>query len=1712
MPSTFNPRLEATRRVLNRTPAFGMLEIADATGKIVNRATGESYDNIQDAVGALSAYKMVDFRRIGADSFSMGQSIGAASTQSELLALNSYLRSASQTDLRDRGLGHLFGQQLDAVYAQYNWGGNAESLKLLTDPTSPHQIKYPGFTAITDEGLMKVSHLISGTETPLSLEQQSVLKSLANVPTFRKEFIQDFFNNVSQGADDKIAGQLGKLGKRSSRILAPREVGFDATEITNSLSRFRTTTGAPGQFEYVYDHVDLLLRKAAGDVMTPAEDVLLASTGGIIRDELFLSSGEAFEQVSGYAGLSHPLTDVDPLDLASELKQDLAAALDHRNATDPSMSIYDALKEIVDPKNLIQNGNEKERMYGELVSNLADDISPANDGSLWVMQGPFQELLNQKRNTLNGLKGALGLSAPGTISSDQLKQVSELEGEIEKIEEVIKNHSLSQNPFTAGTASGSFKGEAGIKTLDDIVNSIRPGSSYSGKNKKLGKSITDQIKDIKAIIGSASPDDMIQLSEELNNLERLQAGAQFLEQFMVVSPSSNLKGEMGSGLGRFMTMNISTKHTNDVFVEPMGLLTDPDYYSPQVRQSIQQNLERTNASIDAFLKTGEVPEEVLKSIQYEARELGLVDKAGTRFDVPRIGRSNLEETLLDPATRGLAKRNRSEMEDIITALESNQDARKIPALVNRVRDHYARNAFRIDKGAVNLALPFDRRYDIRTYESALEAIPGVGAGGLDIQSVKLKSGQVAHIPFVQASYKGDQMMVSGIVASQFKGALSGFDLDDKGVNSLRTFVDGNGRTRIAQVTRRDPKGIEELFAIRPNLKHRETLQTIVGSHEEALGYFSNLADEERQNLINQGVSPAVIDGVFSDAKRFLKKKNGTFAQKTTRGVRDFDSEDELFAIEQMVINAAKSAVGPIPEMSDESLGLMAAAGAASHRSRGAIEQITGMTMQRARNLTSEQGAPYGIRNFVEIFSDPLQTDEVKNEALRLVNGKLPTGQRLTVDQLGPFMSGDLLLPGVTSQRALEIGGIAIQELNTSSVMKAAMEQKIRNTIGVSSNRGAFVAGSLNMVQETLKDESILRQFGSLIPAAEQRYGVGTIPPSNVVDMIKQLSGGNQLRPLNDVLGSIESPEEQQIIRSAYESIASVINRRGTMSRYGGRATADNLSEFEVGDVLEAAIEQGGKHVGWTRGAAIAAGKAQGELPAYDPIAYGKRLNIGADRVADQAAVVSGLEDFLKDSRLSGVPISERLKVYKEIKRLKTSTPLEYEEAMTLKPGTPAYERFAKTALATDDALKQEAINQSQDVIANRLAYRLQRPVAVAEYRDISRAFLKSPEISSLFGEMQNIDLSLGGATMSDAVKAQRDTVKAEISMRMAQSLRAIRDNYSPSSGNVLDIVDTLESEMTSMYGERGRSIFGNLGEAGAEDTMMDIFRLAQERRRLSSQAFDTKHFDFVQQLYRDHQGSGIASLLNIDSKQAAEFVAFHRTNPGERVDGSLLNFMEMVSASASDRQSMRQRVEESVNEAFGHYYKLNRLSEIENRAGSITASDVFTGPVTDTVAKLKDELGEAVSAMSSTPGSIAKSPYKRVMQSFNHGELGKLLESKNVRRSGVAAIALIGASFLYQRNKKKDLTQGDVAGPPLLPGGSAYDDRPPTRDIALQSAQVQSQGYGMQYQINTTGSMGDLNNLRSLLGGVVDGPINSTMYNGMPSLGKDPYSDIASNF
>ena len=864
MSSSINNRLEAIRRVSSRTPAYSILNIV-AIDNIKNRVTGETYGSFEEAVQALEQYSLVDYRRIGSEAFSMGRSTGAGALESELLAINQYLNDpTSQAALRARGLGHLHGQKLDLAYMQFNFGGRAQTLLSLMDPNSPFG-KFSGTVAATDEGLMRTSYMLPGAESSLTAIEQSTLKSLAGVPAFTPKFIKELFSSISEadslpdGSDEKtkalskISGALGKLGKRQTRNISPRDVSIDSLDLQNVLSSMRPSGGGAGELAYTYDHVDLLLRKAAGDTtISSLDDLILASSGGYYKPGTFMAADEAMEQVLAYAGITHPmqeLTDTmsDPFNFAGRLQEDLKEAIKFRDASgDPAMSMHKALKEIVS-----RRGSSENRLYVGLVDGLADQITPANDGALWLMEGPLQKVVQEKRSQLIALQTSL---ETGSISEESVKQLKELSGEIEMFEEIIKNHSKSSNSFTAAFGEGSFKAKASVKFIDDIISSIRPGYTYSGSDPRRGAKITDVILDLESRLtsGPLSPEE----ENDLRIAKRLQEAGQQLEKYFIVSAKEGLKRELGSEAGMFISMNIAKTHEGIVYTDPMDLLVNPQAMNPEMQRATQASLDEAARLTDEFFKTGQVPEEVLSSLEYQGKQLGLIDSRGQRLRTPKISGTNLSEELLTPAARALQLRNRQQVQQILDLMAQNPDPRSIPQLVDMVRDHYAKTAFRTKDGIINTAVPFTVRKDIRTYESEGKVIPGVFKDGTDIRKVKLKNGQVVDIPLVQASYDGEGMMVTGVNASLYKGQLSGFDLDDTAIGSLQTYTDEKGRTRIMQKITRDPKGLQEEFFVSPTIRHAESLQAIVGTGQSRISRAvlkgvssATISDSLRQRMI-----------------------------------------------------------------------------------------------------------------------------------------------------------------------------------------------------------------------------------------------------------------------------------------------------------------------------------------------------------------------------------------------------------------------------------------------------------------------------------------------------------------------------------------------------------------------------------------------------------------------------------------------------------------------------------------------------------------------------------------------------------------------------------------------------------------------------------------------------------------------------------------------
>jgi hypothetical protein len=228
----------------------------------------------------------------------------------------------------------------------------------------------------------------------------------------------------------------------------------------------------------------------------------------------------------------------------------------------------------------------------------------------------------------------------------------------------------------------------------------------------------------------------------------------------------------------------------------------------------------------------------------------------------------------------------------------------------------------------------------------------------------------------------------------------------------------------------------------------------------------------------------------------------------------------------------------------------------------------------------------------------------------------------------------------------------------------------------------------------------------------------------------------------------------------------------------------------------------------------------------------------------------------------------------------------------------------------------------------------------------------------------------------------------------------------------------------------------------------------------------------------------------------------------------LIDFMRLRSGQVSLASENAAEVSQAVAEVFAGIESedfLREIGEIGDASpgtnASITSRSVASSDIID------DKARSIVSSVDTIDDSMpAKSAtYKRFSQFIKDGSLSNLFEDKLIRRSTFAIAGLAAFGFIY--SARKDRTEDDVMGPPLLPGGSAYETDYPFSGPSISDLKYLNPTVaGMQYKINVTGSQQDIEKMQYLANGVIDGPVDSTIYNSLPRVGRDPYSDVASRF
>lgn len=285
-------------------------------------------------------------------------------------------------------------------------------------------------------------------------------------------------------------------------------------------------------------------------------------------------------------------------------------------------------------------------------------------------------------------------------------------------------------------------------------------------------------------------------------------------------------------------------------------------------------------------------------------------------------------------------------------------------------------------------------------------------------------------------------------------------------------------------------------------------------------------------------------------------------------------------------------------------------------------------------------------------------------------------------------------------------------------------------------------------------------------------------------------------------------------------------------------------------------------------------------------------------------------------------------------------------------------------------------------------------------------------------------------------------------------------------------------------------------------TLHRYLDMAQKRRNYQRATTNIGLKDFVESLtFNAEQRAGIlGNAVEFDFVDGF-FSLNGKTYGRSETIRALLADQEVADATAEEMQinrAIRARViyeQSQINDA--------KAATFVN--GSKASSDIITsvGQITD---ETPDVVADTLRALSTERSPIKKARFQRITKEY----LQEQLSRPTVRNIAIGTGLAVAASFIYQGSK--DRTSEDMSGPPLLPGGSAYESDYPRKLSEIN--QMSGQGYtpGISYKISLLGNRQQMESFRDAASGLTNGNINSTMYNRIPDVASDPYQQFARSF
>lgn len=1084
----------------------------------------------------------------------------------------------------------------------------------------------------------------------------------------------------------------------------------------------------------------------------------------------------------------------------------------------------------------------------------------------------------------------------------------------------------------------------------------------------------------------------------------------------------------------------------------------------------------------------------------DALETGKID-AALRSRIFKDANQDIDA--LPESIRNQASRNRLYAQKLREAIESGVDIRTMPQLMNYLKNFTASQLYQLKDGIYQPALEDTFRFAIDTEERFFAGRANA------VNKARLGSGseliELSHGKTVKAlsfQIQGHKMLFGGDAASVFKQSLGGFDLDDHGIVMPRIFESISGKEtkkRLGVFMFRQPTGPSEFIFAKASLGNSDTIRAFLGEND----FFANTIEDFMQNTttsdsdkkvysllrnIMNGENSSVLQREIDDISNRLPNVIEEKIIEVMEGAERYGYKPQTINADALLATVKDGDFASPLALNKERLNQLIAAGFTGKDEKFLVEQYRDGIIRRA---FVEEGSFKVDDNFIQSIRNAVG-ESIYDSTFKSLEKQEDKFLNKIAEEIN---KGNALSENL--QVAIE----------SDYVSKARRATQKSDSIGNYINRLTVAASSSDQMKDILSQAESRGLSKSVIDKINQKM-IQAVSPSDIVDLIVNLNGTED----------IGLERSARVLEAFYDN--------ATDREAAARAIAKVMGIKDIGD--KSMVEALGTQMIETKGELI------GNLRAVSA------------QYTDDAQLIAGIDKEIIKQRLKGrdldLFISGMLKGYRELIGDKfdpvtgqfidgTDQKLidDYNAASQLTKGTMEekkenlinflglgddnrYAHLAKSA--------KQGLDSFQSLEAENARLIARRTTAFASEINMSQDAVKISEnilqeYSSFLEQNESMLRSLMGGEedVSELIKYQRSLANAQINDRvysMIYNAAEINENV-----RVKDIVDNMDFLINTRTPKLRKLINGQMfGEQ--ENALMDLFAGAQHSRRLRDAQKQGRQIDLVNNYNSmvdevrgdpETQRQVLETMrqnvvrLNRETRTLADTVLDDLLSQAAMVYefGTEKDFDALGLSQENDR-IVRNLIADSQARRF-----LDQNAEVEQILNFGRGSDAAAlAPRGALSAEDIDRI--TLSGDGPPDGPPPTRNYKSFMDSWRDGQLGEAFKNPTVKKSAYAAAALIGASLIY--SAAKDRTPESASGPPLLPGGSAYENMAQRQPQMPNVSMFSGYNEGTSLQVNIEGSRDQIDSFTSVAGSNA----SSTMYRGLPQLGRDPYSLLAGSF